>query len=189
MSFARGFKTRCENIAQSIRADLEPLPSVPLSVDTLANCLGGQIITPHDVPEMSGEALRVLLEGDADDWSAFTISGDGAALLIHNPTPSFGRRSSSIAHELCHLGNRSPSGSKFDWPSRERPAHRRIDIWILATRAANRFPSFPAKNNDLFDANSSTTIFTLNVPGVIVDILRFVRNHSFLDSLTLDRPS
>lgn len=103
MPFARGFKTRCENIAQSIRAELELQPSDPLSVDALADYLGAKIITPHEVSGMSGTALRVLLEDDADDWSALTISGNGAALVIHNPTHSFGRRSSDIAHELAHL--------------------------------------------------------------------------------------
>ena len=102
-SFARGFKTRCENIAQSIRADLELHPTDPLSVDDLADYLGAQIITPHDIPGMSGTALRVLLEDDADDWSALTISGHGSAFVIHNPTHSAGRRSSDIAHELAHL--------------------------------------------------------------------------------------
>ena len=114
MPFARGFKTRCENIAQSIRADLDLQPSDPLSVDTLADYLGAKIITPHDVPGMSGKALRVLLEDDADDWSALTISGDSTAFVIHNPTHSFGRRSSDIAHELAHLLLRhSPSVLMF----------------------------------------------------------------------------
>ena len=114
MTFPRGFKTRCENISQSIRADLERLPSDPLSVDILADYLGAQVITPHDIPGMSGQALRVLLEDDADDWSALTISGDGASFIIHNPTHSPGRRSSDIAHELSHLLLRhSPSVLMF----------------------------------------------------------------------------
>ena len=114
MPFARGFKTRCENIAQSIRTTLELHPSDPLSVDDLADYLGAQIITPHAVPGISGKALRVLLEDDADDWSALTISGHGTALVIHNPTHSRGRRSSNIAHELAHLLLRhSPSTLMF----------------------------------------------------------------------------
>ena len=103
MPFARGFKTRCENIAQATRADLGLHPSDPLLVDDLADYLGAQIITPRDVPGMPGGALRVLLEDEADDWSALTISGNGVAAVIHNPTHSRGRRSSNIAHELSHL--------------------------------------------------------------------------------------
>ena len=114
MTFARGFKTRCENIAQSIRTDLALDPTDPLSVDDLADYLGAQIITPHDVPGMPGKALRVLLEDDADDWSALTISGHSSALIIHNPTHSAGRRSSNIAHELAHILLRhSPSVLMF----------------------------------------------------------------------------
>ena len=114
MSFARGFKTRCENISQSIRTGLALTPTDPLSVDGLADYLGAQIITPYDVPGMQGKALRILLEDDADDWSALTISGHGSTRIIHNPTHSAGRRSSDIAHELAHLLLRhSPSVLMF----------------------------------------------------------------------------
>ena len=50
-----------------------------------------------------GGALRVLLEDDADDWSALTISGNGIVSVIYNPAHSPGRRSSDIAHEISHL--------------------------------------------------------------------------------------
>ena len=114
MSFARGFKTRCENIAQSIRVDLELQPSDPLPVTELAAYLGAQIITPSDIPDMSASSLRVLLNSESDDWSALTISGSSATFVIYNPTNSSGRRSSDISHELAHLLLRhSPSTLMF----------------------------------------------------------------------------
>ena len=114
MSFARGFKTRCENIAQSIRLDLGLRPGDPLPVSDLAAYLGARIITPPDVPGMSGSSLRVLLGDESNDWSALTISGPSSTFVIYNPTNSPGRRSSDIAHELAHLLLRhSPSTLMF----------------------------------------------------------------------------
>ena len=63
MSFARGFKTRCENIAQSTRTDLDLRPSDPLPVVALAHYLGARIITPYDVPGMSGGCVASSLGG------------------------------------------------------------------------------------------------------------------------------
>ena len=114
MPFERGFKTRCENIARSIRLDLGLGPSDPLPATALATYLGARIITPSEIPGMSGESLRVLLEDEGDDWSALTISHSGTDLVIFNPTNSLARRSSDIAHELAHLLLRhSPSTLMF----------------------------------------------------------------------------
>ena len=114
MPFARGFKTRCENIAQSIRLDLGRRPGDPLPVSELATYLGARVITPSDVPGMSESSMRVLLGEQSNDWSALTISSPGSTFVIYNPTNSRGRRSSDIAHELAHLLLRhSPSTLMF----------------------------------------------------------------------------
>lgn len=114
MALARGFKTRCENIAQSIRVDLERGPSDPLPPTELAVYLGVHIVAPHDLPGMSELSLRVLLEEESDDWSALTISGPSVTFVIYNPTNSARRRSSDIAHELSHvLLRHSPSTLMF----------------------------------------------------------------------------
>ena len=114
MPFARGFKTRCENIAQSIRLDLGRGPGDPLPVTELADYLGVRIITPYDIPGMSEESLRALLNDECNDWSALTIAGSDATFVIYNPTNSPKRRSSDVAHELAHLLLRhSPSTMMF----------------------------------------------------------------------------
>lgn len=114
MPLARGFKARCENIAQSIRSDLERRPSDPVPVAELAAYLGVLLITPSDIPDMSASSLHALLKGESNDWSALTISGPSKTFVIYNPTNSLGRRSSDIAHELAHLLLRhSPSTLMF----------------------------------------------------------------------------
>ena len=114
MPFARGFKTRCENIARATRVALERRPDDPLAVTELADYLGVGIIGPEDIHGMSESALQVLLEDEADDWSALTVDNDNAIVIIYNPTSSPGRYSSDISHELSHLILRhSPSTLMF----------------------------------------------------------------------------
>ena len=114
MPFARGFKTRCENIAQSIRRDLGRRPGDPLPAEELAGYLDVRMITPADIPGMSASSLRTLLTDETDDWSALTISDGRAAIIVYNPVNSASRRSSDIMHELAHLLLRhSPSTLMF----------------------------------------------------------------------------
>ena len=102
MAFARGFKTRCENIAESIRVDLDRAPSEPLPAVSLARYVGVQTIVPSNIPGMSAAALGIL-EDECDDWSALTISGPAGILVVCNPKSSPQRRSSDLAHECAHL--------------------------------------------------------------------------------------
>ena len=122
MPFARGFKTRCENIARSTRVALERRPDDPLAATELANYLGVGIIGPEDIPGMPESVLRVLLEDEAADWSALTVDNDNRVVIIYNPTSSPGRYSSDISHELSHLILRhSPSTLMFA-PGRQMDA-------------------------------------------------------------------
>lgn len=114
MPFERGFKTRCENIAASIRHDLDLRPPDPLPAKVLADYLGAQVVTPAEIPGMSDRSLRTLLRDERTDWSALTVSADSEILVICNPANSDGRRSSDIAHELSHLLLRhAPSALMF----------------------------------------------------------------------------
>ena len=103
MAFERGFKTRCENIAESVRLDLGLTRIAPLGMETLANYLDVKLIEPTDVPGMSEVSLRTLLEDECGDWSAVTVAGPSSVTVIFNPTNSPGRRSSDLAHEFAHL--------------------------------------------------------------------------------------
>ena len=103
MPFARGFKTRCENIARATRVALERRPDDPLAVIELADYLDVGIIGPEDIPGMPESVLRVLLEDEAEDWSALTVGNANRVVIIYNPQSSPGRYASDISHELSHL--------------------------------------------------------------------------------------
>ena len=114
MPLPRGFKTRCENLAQSVRVDLGLKTSDPLPASELAAYLGVNVITPVDIPGMSGELLEVLLVDEAQGWSALTVSDSKSTLVIYNPRHSDGRQSSDVTHELAHvLLRHSPSVLMF----------------------------------------------------------------------------
>ena len=180
MPFARGFKTRCENIAQSTRTDLGRRAADPLPMSDLANYLGARIITPSDVPGMSESSLNVLLDEESNDWSALTISGLNSTILIHNPRNSPGRRSSDIAHELSHLLLRhSPSTLMFapdgTWTLRSYDSQQEEEAaWLsgclllprpaLLLIARSKFsPSEAAKR---YDVSQKLLQYRRNVTGV-----------------------
>ena len=119
MKFERGFKTRCENISVSVRKDLGLGASAPLPMTSLASYLDVHLLDPTAVPEMSAASLRTLLQDESDDWSAVTVSGPGAVLVIYNPKNSIRRRSSDLAHEFAHLILRHPPSTLMFEPQGE----------------------------------------------------------------------
>ena len=104
MGFARGFKKRCENMAETIRRELGRRPYDVVLATELAAYVDARLITPSDIPKMSLASLRTLLKAEKEDWSAATISDVAdSPIVIYNPANSLGRRSSDIAHELAHV--------------------------------------------------------------------------------------
>lgn len=103
MPFARGFRTRCENIAEQVRRDIGLIATAPLSIEQLASTIGVQLLTPGDVRGMPQESLDVLLRHKSDSWSAVTVSCGSVDVVVYNPTSSSARTASDVAHEIAHL--------------------------------------------------------------------------------------
>jgi Zn-dependent peptidase ImmA (M78 family) len=99
--FARGFKTWCENVAVSIRVELDLRKSDPLPAHRVSEHLGVRLVEPRDIVGLSKADVSILFR--EDDWSAVTVGSPGKALLVRNPSHSSGRTSSDIMHELSHL--------------------------------------------------------------------------------------
>ena len=98
----RGFKSRCEEMARSLRLELHLDATAPLSPDQLAGYLD-VAIWPVTRLGLSEEDVRQLTEEDPDAWSAVTVSASGREAIITNPTHRGGRYSSDVMHELAHL--------------------------------------------------------------------------------------
>lgn len=103
MGFARGFKTRCENIAEGVRRELGLSPYSVLNMGDLSHYLGVRLITPDEVSGLSKEARSVLLGDESADWSAVTVGEAPRIIIIHNPLNSAARRASDLSHEMSHL--------------------------------------------------------------------------------------
>lgn len=98
----RGFKSRCEQMARSLRAGLGLAAYEPLTPGFLADYLGVEVWSVADLglPE---EDLAQLVHVDPDAWSAVTVSAYGRDAIIVNPAHRGGRHSSDLMHELAHL--------------------------------------------------------------------------------------
>jgi Zn-dependent peptidase ImmA (M78 family) len=78
-------------------------PSDPLDPSRLASHLGIRIWSPHDIPGLDENCLRILLKEDPDSWSAFTLTVNSARLIIINTAHSPSRQRSDIMHEIAHI--------------------------------------------------------------------------------------
>jgi hypothetical protein len=99
----RGFKSWCERVAAAMRVELEIASHAPLSARQLAEHLGIEIITLHDIHGLPAEVLRQLCEVDPYGWSAVSFTVDGTTTIVSNSQNSSGRQSSDIMHELSHV--------------------------------------------------------------------------------------
>lgn len=176
MAFERGFKTRCENLAETVRKDLGLEPDAPLAPESLAGYLRIQLLHPKDLPEMSASALEALLVTDADDWSALTLGGeDGRSLIIFNPTHSAARRASDLSHEMSHLLLRhAPSTLMFSpdgtWTLRSFDAAQEDEAnWLAGCLLLPRVALLAAMRQRLTDEVAATRF------GVSSQMLRYRR--------------
>ena len=98
----RGFKARCEEMAHSLRLELDLDPTAPLSPNHLASYLDVSIWSVTELG-LSEKDVRQLVYEDPDAWSAITVSASGREAIIVNPNHRGGRYSSDVMHELAHL--------------------------------------------------------------------------------------
>lgn len=99
----RGFKSRCEEMSLSMRAELGLKTTDPLAVNDLASYLGVLVWSVTQIEGLSLADIRQLVEVDADSWSAITVLASGREAIIFNPGHYGGRYSSDVMHELSHL--------------------------------------------------------------------------------------
>ena len=98
----RGFKSRCEEMSRSLRAELGLDPAAPLPAGQLASYLGVYLWSVEDLG-LAPADVRQLVHDDPDAWSAITVSAAGLDAIILNPNHRRGRYSSDVMHELAHL--------------------------------------------------------------------------------------
>ena len=98
----RGFKSRCEEMARSLRVELNLDPTGPLAPKLLADYLGVFIWSVEELGLLA-EDVQQLVEVDGDSWSAVTVSAADRDAILLNPNHRKGRYSSDVMHELAHL--------------------------------------------------------------------------------------
>ncbi len=98
----KGFKTRCEEMSRSLRAELGLDPAAPLPAEQLASYLGVYLWSVEDLGLAPADVTQ-LVHSDPDSWSAITVSAANRDAIILNPNHRRGRYSSDVMHELAHL--------------------------------------------------------------------------------------
>ena len=98
----RGFKSRCEEMSGSLRAELGLDQAAPLPAEQLASYLGVYLWSVEDLGLAPADVTQ-LVRSDPDSWSAITVSAADRDAIILNPSHRRGRYSSDVMHELAHL--------------------------------------------------------------------------------------
>lgn len=99
----RGFKAKCERLAEKYRVELELDATAPICSWEFAAHLGVLVWNIEDIPDLPAETLKHLTITDSSSWSAATIISDNHELVILNSSHGAGRKSFSLMHELAHI--------------------------------------------------------------------------------------
>ena len=175
----RGFKSRCEAMARSLRIELGLAPTAPLPVEQLASYLNVSIWSVHEIG-ISKDDLHQLVSVDPDSWSAVTVSVAGRDAVIVNPDHRGGRYSSDVMHELSHLLlGHEPSKMVFTAdadlalrgydPSAEEEANWLAAALLLPRDALVRIKSSHMPDQSVYDeyrVSRRLLAFRMNVTGV-----------------------
>ena len=175
----RGFKSRCEQMARSLRIELGLSPADPLPPDDLASYLDVAIWSVTDLG-LSKDDIAQLVVADPDSWSAITVSALGREAIIVNPAHVRGRHSSDVMHELAHLLLRHKPSTVFFADESEvalrgydRSAEEEAN-WLAAAlllpREAlmrlRRLRLSPQESCELYGVSKRMLTFRMNVTGV-----------------------
>lgn len=108
----RGFKSRCEHMARSLRGELGLDPTAALSPERLASYLNIHV-WPVTALGLGPSDIEQLVHVDSNAWSAITVAAAGREAIITNPNHRGGRYSSDVMHELAHLLLRHQPSTMF----------------------------------------------------------------------------
>ena len=137
----RGFKAHAEREAARVRTDLGLPAAAPLPSRDLASKLAVRLISPLEIPDLSGAHLEALRQ-DAGSWSAVTLPALDPVCIIYNPFHAATRHESDIMHELAHLlCDHRPDGvmTLGGLPCRSfSKVHEEEAAWLGATLQAPR---------------------------------------------------
>ena len=175
----RGFKTRCEEMSRSLRAEMGLSATDPLSPDQLASYLDVAVWSVADIG-LERNDLNQLIREDPDAWSAITVSASGREAIVVNPIHRGGRYSSDVMHELAHLllghqpstvffaadgdlalrGYDSSAEEEADWLAAALLLPREALVWARRQRASSQ------EICEHFGVSPRMVVFRTSVTGI-----------------------
>lgn len=100
MNLDKKFLDRCEGLAVDWRYRLQLRPFDRLPAEQLLNELGGEAVTPNQIPYASPDAIAHLMT--CGNWSAGIVRRK-PLLIVYHPAASPARHQSNLMHELAHV--------------------------------------------------------------------------------------
>lgn len=116
MSVPRGFKAKANRIALGLRRQMGLLDTAPIDMEDLASRLRLSIVPVTTFAELCPGAIRQILDRDPEAFSAMLLPVETGRVILVNDKHSFGRKNSSLAHEIAHALLAHPPSQVFSQP-------------------------------------------------------------------------
>mgnify|MGYP003627880951 CR=1 FL=1 len=99
----RGFKTQAEKLALRHRSAFGVEPHEKINPKAFLESIGLVVWKPEDIPGISPDSLKQLMQSDPDAWSGVTVrEGPHTAIIVNSVHPPT-RQASTLMHEWAHI--------------------------------------------------------------------------------------
>ena len=116
MDVPRGFKAKANRIAVGLRRQMGLQDTAPLKLEDLASRLGFPVVPVTEFFGACSNAVTQITVRDPTAFSAMLLPvGIGRVILVNNKH-SYGRKNSSLAHEIAHVLLAHPPSQVFSQP-------------------------------------------------------------------------
>ena len=116
MSVPHGFKAQANRIALGLRRQMGLLDTAPIDMEDLASRLRLPVVPVTTFAEFCPGAIRQILDRDPSAFSAMLLPFETGRIILINDKHSFGRKNSSLAHEIAHVLLAHPPSQIFSQP-------------------------------------------------------------------------
>ena len=116
MSVPRGFKAKANRIAVGLRRQMALQDEAPINMENLASRLRLPVVPITEFADACPEAVAQVVDQDPVAFSAMLLPVGTGRIILVNDKHSFGRRNSSLAHEISHALLAHPPSQVFSQP-------------------------------------------------------------------------
>lgn len=188
MSVPHGFKAKANRIAIGLRRQMGLQDIAPLNLEDLASKLGFPVVPVTEFLGACPKAVAQIVVRDPTAFSAMLLPVEIGRVILVNDKHSFGRKNSSLAHEIAHALLAHPPSQVFSQPGcrnfnrdMEDEASCLSDYILIPNQAASHIVwsnSDPEAACEEYGVSRKMLNYRLNVSGARIRRERWQRQRA-----------